>query len=224
MANRQNKFLMKRSNVAGKIPSAGDLLLGEMALNTADVILYASGTTANSILPIGWDRISRTGDTMTGTLYAPSVSATTISATTYYGDGSNLTGISGETNTASNIGVGEEIFKQKTGVDLEFRSISGGTGITIATGDTLVISVETTTPKIKSGIVSSGSFSGNPDKATVIFTTAFSDNNYSVTVTGEDSRSWTIESKSSTGFVINSNSNTPLSNNTFWQAISVGEN
>jgi len=93
MANRQNKFLIKRSNVAGKIPTTGDLALGEMALNTADVILYTSGTTANTILPIGWDRIHRTGDTMTGTLFAPSVSATTISETTFYGDGSNLTGL-----------------------------------------------------------------------------------------------------------------------------------
>jgi hypothetical protein len=85
MANRKNTFLIKRSNVAGKVPTAGDLLLGELALNTADNILYASGTTANSILPIGWDRLARTGDTMTGTLFAPSISATTISATTYFG-------------------------------------------------------------------------------------------------------------------------------------------
>lgn len=68
MANRQNKFLIKRSNVAGKIPSPGDLLLGEMALNTADVKLFTSGTTENSILPIGWDRVSRTGDTINGDL------------------------------------------------------------------------------------------------------------------------------------------------------------
>lgn len=66
MADRRNKFLLKRSNVAGKVPTAGDLLLGELALNTADAILYTSGTTTNSILPIGWDRISRTGDTVTG--------------------------------------------------------------------------------------------------------------------------------------------------------------
>jgi len=66
MANRKNTFLLKRSNVAGKVPAAGDLQLGELALNTADNILYASGTTANSILPIGWDRITRTGDTVTG--------------------------------------------------------------------------------------------------------------------------------------------------------------
>lgn len=90
MANRKNTFLIKRSNTPGKIPTAGDLLLGELALNTADVILYASGTTANTILPIGWDRVARTGDTMTGPLYGPSISATTISATTFYGNG-NIT-------------------------------------------------------------------------------------------------------------------------------------
>jgi len=83
MANRKNTFLIKRSNIAGKVPSAGDLLLGELAINTSDVILYASGTTANSIVQIGWDRVARTGDTMTGTLFTPYLSATTISATTY---------------------------------------------------------------------------------------------------------------------------------------------
>ena len=84
MANRKNTFLIKRSNIAGKVPVAGDLLLGELAINTADGILYASGTTANSILQIGWNRVARTGDTMTGGLFAPSITATTISATTYY--------------------------------------------------------------------------------------------------------------------------------------------
>jgi hypothetical protein len=86
MANRKNTFLLKRSNVAGNIPVAGQIELGELALNTADVKLYASGTTTNSILQVGWDRVSRTGDTMTGTLYLP-----TISATTYQ----NLPSISG---------------------------------------------------------------------------------------------------------------------------------
>ena len=77
MANRINTFLLKRSSIPGKIPSPGQLLLGEIALNSADAMLYTSGTTANSILPIGWDRISRTGDTMSGALYGPTISATT---------------------------------------------------------------------------------------------------------------------------------------------------
>lgn len=84
MANRNNTFLLKRSNIAGKVPAGGSLLLGELGLNTADVILYTSGTTANSIIPIGWDRVARTGDTMSGGLFTPYLSASTISATTYY--------------------------------------------------------------------------------------------------------------------------------------------
>lgn len=80
---RNNTFLIKRSNVPGKVPAAGSVLLGELALNTSDAILYTSGTTANTILPIGWDRVSRTGDTMTGGLFTPFLTATTISATTY---------------------------------------------------------------------------------------------------------------------------------------------
>lgn len=49
------------------------------------------------------------------------------------------TGGSGEANTASNIGAGEDIFKQKSGVNLEFRRISAGTNVQIVAGDTITI-------------------------------------------------------------------------------------
>jgi len=89
MANRKNTFLIKRSNVPGKVPTPGDLQLGELALNTADVILYASGTTANQILPIGWDRLSTlSGGTVNGDVTINGF----VSATTYY----NLPTFSGE--------------------------------------------------------------------------------------------------------------------------------
>jgi len=106
MAERKNTFLLKRSNVPGKVPSPGDLKLGEVALNTADAILYASGTTANSILPIGWDRISRTGDTVTGDF-------------NIFGDvkisGSSLPGgyalsVSGDTNFSGDVYVGGDLY------------------------------------------------------------------------------------------------------------------
>lgn len=39
---------------------------------------------------------------------------------------------SGETNTASNLGAGTGVFGSKSGVDLRFRSLVGGTGITLS--------------------------------------------------------------------------------------------
>lgn len=50
------------------------------------------------------------------------------------------TGGTGEANTASNQGGGEELFIGKTGVDLEFRTLVAGTNVTLTTvGDTVEI-------------------------------------------------------------------------------------
>ena len=105
MANRQTTFLLKRSNVPGKIPPMSGLTIGELALNTADAILYTSGTTSNSILPIGWDRIHRTGDTVTGDfnfyggLSAVTISATTINTTNLYVTGGTQSIFSGNSSS-----------------------------------------------------------------------------------------------------------------------------
>jgi len=71
---------------------------------------------------------------------------------------------------------------------------------------------------VKGGYVSSGSFTGTPKISSVTFGSAFSDNNYTVTVTGEDMRLWSIESKTAAGFTINTNSNVDLTNSVYWIA------
>lgn len=52
----------------------------------------------------------------------------------------------GEANTASNVGSGSGWYKQKTGVDLEFKSLVAGGGITV-TSNTSDLTVATTAPQ-----------------------------------------------------------------------------
>lgn len=48
---------------------------------------------------------------------------------------------SGEVNTASNVGAGNQVFKQKSGADLEFRTLVAGSNVTLVSGtDTITIS------------------------------------------------------------------------------------
>ena len=74
------------------------------------------------------------------------------------------------------------------------------------------------TPTLKAGSGSVVSFAGIPLSSSITFGTAFANNSYAVTVTGEDARSWTIQSKSNTGFTINSNSTVALTGPVYWIA------
>lgn len=166
MANRKNTFLLKRSNTPGKVPTAGDLQLGELALNTADVILYASGTTANDILPIGWDRVARTGDTMTGTLYVPYLNIKNFTGTTAIAglaidaNGNVITGSTATPDTYTTGGTysnGTAIFTNNTGGTF---SVSGFyTGLTFS-GTSNYYSRFTSGGTISNGIIWDDGISG----------------------------------------------------------------
>jgi hypothetical protein len=92
------------------------------------------------------------------------------------------------------------------------------TGSVNITGSLLVNGSPAGGGTVKAGSSISSSFGGSPLTSSITFSTAFSDNNYSVTVTGEDPRIWSIQNKSSTGFTINSNSSVALSNAAYWIA------
>ena len=57
----------------------------------------------------------------------------TTSTVQFY-DGAAWVDGSGENNTASNVGAGSEVFKAKVGENLEFRSLIGGTNVTLVPG------------------------------------------------------------------------------------------
>lgn len=78
--------------------------------------------------------------------------------------------------------------------------------------------------KTKAGSLANTSFGGTPYTASVTFSSAFSNTNYSIAVTGEDARIFTIESKTAAGFVVNTNSNTVLTGTTYWTCTAFGEN
>jgi hypothetical protein len=89
---------------------------------------------------------------------------------------------------------------------------------------TAYVNALTVSPKIKSGVVAGGTFAGSPKKVTVTFSTAFADANYSISIIGENSRTWSVESVVAGSFVINANANTALSGNVYWTATKHGEN
>jgi hypothetical protein len=78
--------------------------------------------------------------------------------------------------------------------------------------------------KTKAGEITNTSFGGTPLTASVAFATAFDTTNYSIAVTGEDSRAWIVESKTASGFIVNSVSNTTLTGTTYWTCTAHGEN
>lgn len=108
---------------------------------------------------------------------------------------------------------------------------ASNSGTTLFTGSTYPITASHAVtasyaigmPVIKTGVIAGTSFGGNPKTSSVSFTVPFPDDNYTIAVTGESSRTWTIENKVSGSFQINTNSTVAFINNVFWQAISVGE-
>jgi hypothetical protein len=88
--NPTSSILLKRSGVAGSVPTTTSLQVGEIALNTYDgkAFLHKSGSTDEVV------EIVVTGATVTGSIsLSGAVSASVVSASTFIGNGAQLTGV-----------------------------------------------------------------------------------------------------------------------------------
>jgi hypothetical protein len=113
---------------------------GSETINDGDNITFAAGSGLTAVVT-ATDTITYDLDITGTTVEASPASGTKLLV---YKDGihknidwDDLPGAGGgETNTASNVGGGNGIFYQKSGVDLQFRSLVAGTNVTITSGAT----------------------------------------------------------------------------------------
>jgi len=75
----------------------------------------------------------------------------------------------------------------------------------------------------RAGVVTAGTFAGSPKKATVTFGTAMPSATYSISFSGGDGRTFTYETRTTAGFVINANANQALTADVSWEATITGE-
>jgi hypothetical protein len=100
------------------------------------------------------------------------------------------------------------------------NSLNGESNLTF-NGSTLTVTGQVTATgitgslhQVKAGSVPAGNFTGNPRIATV--TVNMGTTNYRVSVIGQDARIWSIQNKTNSTFVINSNSSTALTQPVDW--------
>ena len=109
---------------------------------------------------------------------------------------------------------------------------SGASSLNGAAGNTVMLGTDgklyitgsygggggTGTNVIKAGSVAPSAFSGTPSSSVITFNTTMANTNYGVSVIGGDARSWTIDSKTISGFTINTNSIVALTTSASWIA------
>lgn len=94
---------------------------------------------------------------------------------------------------------------------------------TSAPSDWILLNSSSLMPELKAGRLLNSDFTGNPKRATVVFTTPSTSTDYAVNVSGVDARIFTIENKTINGFDINTHANLGLTGDVFWEVIEVGE-
>ncbi len=187
-------------------PSLNDLILsGFGQFNATTSTIFSGGTISG------------------GTFYSGSTPLETIitnlsvgGTSTYVQPGLNT--YTGGTNSAPTVNI-----SAATLVTISGGTISGGTIYSGSTDLNDVFHRKSGYLLQKAGLLSGSTFTGSPRKSTVTFTTPFANNLYSINVTGEINRTWSIESRTASGFTISSNSTTAFSSSVFWSCCEIGE-
>ncbi|MCB1711194.1 MAG: hypothetical protein KDH96_01565 [Candidatus Riesia sp.] len=118
---------------------------------------------------------------------------------------------------------GEVYFKKDNGTQSVIRIASSNNLKTINNINLIGTGNITVSLPTKANTILSTSFTGNPKKATVTFSTPFIDANYSIALSAANARTFTIENKTANGFIINTNANTALTGNVDYTATKHGE-
>tara|TARA_S200002703_G_scaffold24300_2_gene21100 strand:+ start:7416 stop:11396 length:3981 start_codon:yes stop_codon:yes gene_type:complete len=132
----------------------------------------------------------------------------------------NVTGITDTFTTGTTFSSNQATLTRNDGT--EVLKITGDTNVVLSNPSTNQIKVGLDLG-IKSGFARGTDFTGNPKTYKVIFTTAYSDTNYSINITGVVNRNYTFQDKTASSFVINTNANTPFTDIVDWTTIKYGE-
>ena len=186
---------------------ANEFIIRNGLKSLGGITFPATGINATYTVGVNDYLIDITGNTITVTL----PTAVGVNGKNYVIKNRGTDVVTVETTSSQTIdGVSTKSLNNNDGIEI----ISDGSNWIIAAGTGTVTSSTTA----KSGIVSNTTWTGTPLNYQVSFTSAFPSSNYSVTITGGDARSWTVESVTVNGFIVNSNSNTGLLYSTYWIA------
>lgn len=122
--------------------------------------------------------------------------------------------------TGTTFGSNQATLTRNDGVDV--LKITGDTNVVLSNPSTNQIKVGLDLG-IKSGTIRGTEFTGNPKTYKIIFTTAYSDTDYSINITGGANRTYTYQDKTTASFVINTNANSSFTDFVDWVTIKYGE-
>lgn len=229
--NLQSPFLPVLGGGSAEIVSDNSVGMMLGTLTNTPLLIYSNSTPRLGILEngdikiyslSGSDRIlSITSDgrltTTTTAATISLISASSISAASYFSGSTPLTNIISTIATTIVTASTISAITYSSGLTVGSLTLVNGTGGTIFTPINSSL-------KTKSHFAPFTAFTGVELLYPVTFFTPMPSALYSISILGEDVRSWSYSSRTASGFTIMSNSTTPLTANVQWVATMHGEN